>query len=56
MSLVSYWVLGLPIGYILANFVHMGPDGYWIGLISGLALGAIGLAMRLRNIQKKSIH
>ncbi len=53
MSLVSYWVLGLPIGYILANFAHMGPEGYWIGLISGLALGAIGLAMRLRNIQKK---
>ena len=53
MSLVSYWLLGLPIGYILANIVHMGPDGYWIGLISGLALGAIGLSMRLRNIQKK---
>ena len=53
MSLVSYWVLGLPIGYILANYIHMGPDGYWIGLISGLALGAIGLALRLRFIQQK---
>ena len=55
MSLVSYWVLGLPIGYILANYIHMGPDGYWIGLISGLALGAIGLALRLKFIQQKRV-
>ena len=34
----------------------MGPDGYWIGLISGLALGAIGLAIRLRIYTKRSIH
>jgi MATE family multidrug resistance protein len=52
MSLVSYWVLGLPIGYVLANFLNMGPYGYWIGLISGLAIGAIGLASRLRYIQR----
>lgn len=52
LSLVSYWVLGLPIGYILANFLNIGPDGYWIGLISGLAIGAVGLALRLRYVQK----
>ena len=53
LSLVSYWVLGLPTGYVLANYVHMGPDGYWIGLISGLAIGAVGLAARLRFTQRK---
>ena len=52
MSLVSYWILGLPIGYFFAKFTDMGAFGYWIGLISGLALGAIGLAARLRFIQK----
>ncbi|MCU6600194.1 MATE family efflux transporter [Peribacillus frigoritolerans] len=52
MSLVSYWILGLPIGYFFANFTDMGAFGYWIGLISGLALGAIGLAARLRFIQQ----
>lgn len=44
MSLVSYWILGLPIGFIFAKYTGMGAFGYWIGLISGLALGAIGLA------------
>lgn len=52
MSLVSYWILGLPIGYFFAKYTDMGAFGYWIGLISGLALGAIGLAARLRFIQK----
>ncbi|MFJ7512297.1 MATE family efflux transporter [Peribacillus simplex] len=52
MSLVSYWILGLPIGYYFAKYTDMGAFGYWIGLISGLALGAIGLAARLRFIQQ----
>ncbi|MGE7781695.1 MATE family efflux transporter [Peribacillus sp. NPDC097264] len=52
MSLVSYWALGLPIGYLFAKFTEMGAFGYWVGLISGLALGAIGLAARLRYIQQ----
>jgi multidrug resistance protein, MATE family len=53
LSLVSYWILGLPIGYVLAVYLHFGPDGYWIGLISGLAIGAIGLAARLKYVQQK---
>lgn len=53
MSLVSYWVIGLPFGYYLANFTNLGPDGYWIGLISGLAVGAISLCGRLLFVQKK---
>ncbi|MGE7766147.1 MATE family efflux transporter [Peribacillus sp. NPDC096540] len=52
MSLVSYWILGLPIGFLFAKYTDMGAFGYWIGLISGLALGAIGLAARLRYIQQ----
>ncbi|MDQ0883645.1 MATE family efflux transporter [Peribacillus sp. V2I11] len=52
MSLVSYWILGLPIGYFFAKYTDMGAFGYWIGLISGLAIGAIGLAARLRFIQQ----
>lgn len=53
MAIVSYWVLGLPIGYMMANFTNFGPYGYWIGLITGLTVGAITLALRLHFIQKK---
>ncbi|WP_077213643.1 MATE family efflux transporter [Bacillus dakarensis] len=53
MSLISYWIIGLPLGYYLANFTSLGPDGYWIGLICGLAVGATSLCGRLLFVQKK---
>ena len=53
MAIVSYWVLGLPIGYVMATFTDLGPYGYWVGLIAGLTVGAITLTIRLIYIQKK---
>jgi MATE family multidrug resistance protein len=52
-ALLSYWIIGLPFGYILANFTSAQAFGYWIGLITGLASGAFFLFMRLRFIQKR---
>ncbi|MDN4523157.1 MATE family efflux transporter [Fictibacillus fluitans] len=53
LSLISYWVIGLPAGYILAVFTPLAAFGYWVGLISGLAMGAILLYLRMAYIQKK---
>ncbi|WP_443028947.1 MATE family efflux transporter [Sporosarcina sp. G11-34] len=53
MAIVSYWVLGLPIGYVMATYTNLGPYGYWVGLIAGLTVGAITLTIRLIYIQKK---
>jgi multidrug resistance protein, MATE family len=53
MTLISYWIIGLPFGYYLANHTDWGAFGYWIGLISGLAAGAICLGSRLYYIQQK---
>lgn len=53
LALVSYWFIGLPVGYLLANYTSYGAFGYWIGLICGLAAGAVGLTWRLIKIQKK---
>ncbi|MEL3973616.1 MATE family efflux transporter [Rossellomorea oryzaecorticis] len=53
MALISYWVIGLPLGYLLANFTEFGPYGYWLGLTSGLTAGALTLSGRLLHIQKK---
>lgn len=53
MAIVSYWVLGLPIGILMAKFTDLGPFGYWIGLIAGLTIGAVALTIRLLHIQKK---
>lgn len=53
MAIISYWVIGLPVGYILATYTNFGPFGYWIGLVAGLSAGAITLSIRLLLVQKK---
>jgi MATE family multidrug resistance protein len=53
MTLISYWVVGLPTGILLAHVTTLGPYGYWLGLIIGLAVGAITLFFRLKAVQKR---
>ncbi|MFD2368798.1 MATE family efflux transporter [Brevibacillus sp. GCM10020057] len=55
VALVSYWVIGLPLGYVLAQYTSLAAFGYWIGLITGLAAGAIFLFGRLLRLQKRLI-
>lgn len=53
MAVISYWLIGMPTGYVLASYTSAGAYGYWIGLITGLAFGAIVLAARLIRLQNK---
>ncbi|WP_340012295.1 MATE family efflux transporter [Paenibacillus sp. FSL H7-0690] len=50
---IAYWVIGLPTGYILATYTDLGAFGYWIGLITGLAIGATLLLSRLIKVQRR---
>lgn len=50
---IAYWVIGLPTGYILATYTDLGAFGYWIGLITGLAIGATLLLLRLVKVQRR---
>ncbi|RKQ28648.1 MATE family efflux transporter [Oceanobacillus halophilus] len=53
IALVSYWLIGLPTGWILANYTPLEPFGYWVGITVGLSSGAIALIWRLLVLQKK---
>ncbi|ACJ29200.1 Multi antimicrobial extrusion protein MatE [Shewanella piezotolerans WP3] len=59
ITLVSYWAVGMTLGYTLARtdllVPAMGAQGFWIGLIAGLTAAAILFAMRLRYIQKNGV-
>ncbi len=46
VSAVAYWPVALPLGWVLAHPVGMGPAGVWAGFI--LALAGAGLALSLR--------
>jgi len=53
ISLLAYWIIGLPLGIVLAKYTTLGPYGYWIGLISGLAAAAVLLLHRLYVVQRR---
>lgn len=57
ITLLSYWVLGLPCGYILAltDYVlpAMGPAGFWCGFIIGLTAAAIMMIYRIVRLQRR---
>lgn len=52
MTLVAYWVVCLPAGFLLASYAKMGAPGYWIGLTIGLLAAGVGLSSRLIYVQK----
>ncbi|PEL14416.1 MATE family efflux transporter [Bacillus sp. AFS017336] len=54
MMILAYWVIALPIGYFLSQ-TSLGAKGYWLGLISGLAVSAITLTFRLVQLQVKKL-
>jgi MATE family multidrug resistance protein len=55
---ISYWVIGLPMGYILAFIMGLGGTGIWWGLLTGLTLTALAMLMRLRQLlhRFRSVH
>lgn len=46
VTVVSYWLIGMPIGWWLAFRQGMGAQGLWLGLIAGLSAAAIALLTR----------
>lgn len=46
ISLLSYWIIGIPVGALLGFYFDLGAVGVWFGLLIGLAL--LGLTMLLR--------
>lgn len=52
ITFIAYWILSLPIGYILGFKYHYGVFGVWIGFIIGLTASAVMLTIRF-NIKSK---
>jgi len=52
IAFVSYWIVGLPSGYLLSAYTNMGAYGFWAGIIIGLTFAAAGFMLRLMRIQK----
>lgn len=49
MTLIGYWVIGLPAAWLVGLVLGGGPVGVWCGLGTGLAATAVLLAWRFRR-------
>lgn len=52
ITFLAYWVIGLPIGYLLGITFKLGVYGVWYGLVLGLATASILLFIRFNIISK----
>jgi MATE family multidrug resistance protein len=50
---IGYWIIGLPIGYLLAFRHHRGAVGLWLGLCVGLIVAGTALTTIWRYTTKK---
>lgn len=49
IALVAYWILNLPIGYLLGFRWGMGPSGLYLGFTFGLTSAAVLMILRIRR-------
>lgn len=50
---ISFWIVGLTLGYHLTFAREMGPAGMWIGMIAGLSIAAVLLIRRFNHTSKR---
>jgi len=55
-NLIGYWVIGLPLGYVLAFRFGWGAFGVWIGLCIGLMIIGCALILAWRNRTLAASH
>jgi MATE family multidrug resistance protein len=58
ISVLSYMVVGLPVSYLCAFSLKLGPEGIWYGFLAGLVAAGILLSLRIRRKirQAKNLH
>jgi MATE family multidrug resistance protein len=55
-TFLAYWVVGIPVGYVLGITLHLGVRGVWYGLVLGLMVSSALMYLRFRYISKKHRH
>lgn len=56
VSLLSYWVIAIPIAYVLGFIYKYGVYGIWIGLLLGLLSVGVTLLIRFNKKSRHPIH
>ncbi|MBX2896635.1 MAG: MATE family efflux transporter [Cyclobacteriaceae bacterium] len=52
---VAYWVIALPLGFVLAFILDWAALGIWIGLLVGLTITATAMVIRFNRLSRIAI-
>jgi MATE family multidrug resistance protein len=55
ITLISYYIIGIPMSYICAISLGWGGPGVWLGLVVGLSISATLLSLRFARLSKKAL-
>ncbi len=55
ITFISYWLIALPLGYVLAFNYGYGADGIWFGLFLGLTIAGVWVFIRFIKLANKQI-
>lgn len=53
ITLIAYWVIGLPMSYVFGFTMNLGVQGVWYGLSLGLTVAAVFLLWRFNYVSKR---
>lgn len=56
ITFFAYWIIGLPLGYLLAFPFNLGVNGIWYGLAVGLSITAVMLFVRFNRITRSKLE
>lgn len=56
ITFFAYWIVGLPISYLLGKTYGWGSQGLWVGLLAGLTTSAVLLFLRFNYLSNKLIE
>lgn len=51
---IAYWIIGIPVGCVLAFYFKMGAAGIWVGFITGLTFSATLLTFRFKKMTRNN--
>lgn len=52
---VAYWIIALPLGYVLAFVLDWAAWGIWIGLLIGLTITATAMVIRFNRLSRTAV-
>lgn len=53
ITFVAYWLMALPLGYLLGVRGPLGAVGMWLGIATGLAVAALALTTRFLRLTRR---